>query len=144
MFFGEYQHALDAKGRVILPARFRDRLGDGLVFVPGQDRCVDIYPLDEFERRVESMRTLPREDERGRAYRRVFNAGAHQDSLDGQGRVTVPPRLREYGALDRDLAVVGQDDHIEIWDRSAWETYRTRAEREFAEVGTPFMFPRPS
>ncbi|MBW3576472.1 MAG: division/cell wall cluster transcriptional repressor MraZ [Actinobacteria bacterium] len=134
MFLGEHQHTLDAKGRVILPARFRDRLAGGLVFVPGQDRCIDIYPAASFERRVEELRALPRDDQRARAYLRVFLAGAHQDSPDGQGRVTVPGRLREYADLDRDLTIVGADEKVEVWDRGTWETYRSDAERAFAEL----------
>ncbi|MDP9023718.1 MAG: division/cell wall cluster transcriptional repressor MraZ [Actinomycetota bacterium] len=134
MFLGEHQHTLDAKGRVILPARFRDRLAGGLVFVPGQDRCIDIYPAATFERRVEELRALPRDDQRARAYLRVFLAGAHQDSPDGQGRVTVPGRLRDYAGLDRDLTIVGADEKVEVWDRGAWETYRSDAERAFAEL----------
>jgi MraZ protein len=137
MFLGEHQHTLDEKGRVILPARFRDRLSSGLVFVPGQDRCVDVYPTAVFERRVEELRRLPREDQRARAYLRILMAGAHQDSPDGQGRVVVPPRLREYAGLDRELTVVGADEKVEIWDRAAWETYRTEAESDFAGLGSP-------
>ncbi len=138
MFLGEHQHTLDAKGRVILPARFRDRLAGGLVFVPGQDRCIDVYPTSTFERRVEELRRLPREDQANRAYLRVLMAGAHQDSLDGQGRVTVPPRLREYAGLDKELTVVGADEKVEIWDRSTWEAYLGEAEAAFAGLDSPF------
>lgn len=138
MFLGEHEHTLDDKGRVILPARFRDRLTSGLVFAPGQDRCIDVYPVATFERRVEELRSLPREDQRARAYLRVFLAGAHQDTPDGQGRVTVPQRLREYAGLERDLTVVGSDEKVEIWDRGTWESYRSRAEGQFADLDTPF------
>lgn len=138
MFLGEHQHTLDDKGRVILPARFRDRLAGGLVFVPGQDRCIDVYPVATFERRVEELRSLPREDQRTRAYLRVLLAGAHQDTPDSQGRVTVPPRLRAYADLDRDLTVVGADEKVEVWDRATWEDYRDRAESQFADLDTPF------
>jgi MraZ protein len=138
VFLGEHQHTLDAKGRIILPARFRDRLAGGLVFAPGQDRCIDVYPVTTFERRVEELRGLPREDQRVRAYLRTFLAGAHQDAPDAQGRVTVPPRLRQYAGLDRDLTVVGADEKVEIWDRDGWETYREGAEDAFAGLDAPF------
>lgn len=137
MFTGEHQHTLDAKGRVILPARYRDRLGGGLVLAPGQDRCIDVYPMAVFERRVEHLRSLPREDGRNRAYLRVFLAGAHQETPDGQGRVVIPQRLREYAALERDLTIAGVDERIEIWDRETWEDYRARAEQQFSGVDTP-------
>ena len=138
MFLGEHPHTLDAKGRVILPARFRERLASGLVFAPSQDRCIDVYPLIGFERRVEELRSLPREDQRARTYLRVFLAGAHEEKPDAQGRVTIPPRLRAYAGLDRDLTVNGADEKLEIWDRTTWESYRERAEEAFATLDGGF------
>lgn len=138
MFLGEHQHSLDTKGRVILPARFRERLASGLVFAPSQDRCIDVYPLTSFERRVEELRDLPREDQRARTYLRVFLAGAHEDKPDAQGRVTIPPRLRSYAGLDRELVVNGADQKVEIWDRDAWEAYRSAAEEAFANLDGGF------
>lgn len=137
MFLGEHQHALDAKGRVILPAKFRERLASGLVFAPSQDHCIDVYPLTAFERRVEELRRLPREDQRSRLYLRVLLAGAHEDRPDAQGRVTIPPRLREYAGLERDLTVNGADEKIEIWDRDTWDAYRAQAEEAFASLDGP-------
>lgn len=138
MFLGEHQHTLDDKGRLILPARFRDRLASGLVFAPSQDRCLDVYPLTAFERRVEELRAVPREDQRARAYLRVFLAGAHEEKPDAQGRVTVPPRLRDYAGLERDLTVNGADEKVEIWDRGTWDAYRDMAEDAFANLDGPF------
>jgi MraZ protein len=140
VFLGEHQHTLDAKGRVILPARFRERLSSGLVFAPSQERCIDVYPLTAFEKRVEELRALPREDQRARAYLRVFLAGAQEEKPDAQGRVTVPPRLREYARLDKELTVNGADTKVEIWDRTVWEQYRTAAEDAFADLDGPFAF----
>ena len=138
VFLGEHQHTLDVKGRVILPARFRERLASGLVFAPSQDRCIDVYPLTAFERRVEELRRVPRENQRARAYLRVFLAGAHEDKPDSQGRVTLPPRLREYAGLDRDLTVNGADEKVEIWARDVWEAYLTAAEEDFANLDGAF------
>ncbi len=140
MFLGEHQHTLDAKGRVILPARFRDRLASGLVFAPSQDRCIDVYPLTAFERRVEELRSVPREDQRARAYLRVFLAGAHEEKPDAQGRVTVPGRLRGYAGLEKDLTINGADEKVEIWDRGTWESYRDQAEDAFANLDGPFAW----
>ena len=140
MFLGEHQHTLDAKGRVILPARFRERLSSGLVFAPSQDRCIDVYPLTGFEKRVEELRSLPREDLRARGYLRVFLAGAQEEKPDAQGRVTIPPRLREYAALDKELTINGADTKLEIWDRDTWEQYRSNAEDAFANLDAPFLF----
>ncbi|MCC5949060.1 MAG: division/cell wall cluster transcriptional repressor MraZ [Nitriliruptoraceae bacterium] len=139
MFLGEHQHALDTKGRVILPARFRDRLSSGLVFAPSQDRCIDVYPLTAFERRVEELRAVPREDQRARAYLRVFLAGAHEEKPDAQGRVTIPSRLRGYAGLTKDLTINGADEKVEIWDRETWESYRSQAEDAFAALDGPFL-----
>ena len=140
MFLGEHQHTLDAKGRIILPARFRDRLSSGLVFAPSQDRCIDVYPLTAFERRVEELRAVPREDQRARGYLRVFLAGAHEEKPDAQGRVTVPARLREYAGLVKELTVNGADEKVEIWDRQTWESYREEAEDAFANLDGPFSW----
>jgi MraZ protein len=138
VFLGEHQHTLDAKGRVILPARFRERLSSGLVFAPSQDRCIDVYPQSAFERRVEELRKLPREDERARLFLRLLMSGAHQETPDAQGRVVIPPRLREYAGLDKDLTITGADERVEIWDRGAWETYRGAGEDVFANFSDAF------
>lgn len=140
MFTGTHQHALDAKGRVILPARFREQLAGGLYLTPGQDHCVDVYPVPAFEQRVAELRARPREDRRARAVQRVFLANAHLETPDGQGRVTIPPVLREYAGLTRDLAVVGADDHIEIWDHDRWEQYLSDAAEEFSDLTEAFAF----
>ncbi len=134
MFLGEHQHTLDDKGRVILPSRFRERLASGLVFAPSQDRCLDVYPLTAFERRVEELRAVPREDQRGRAFVRIFLAGAQAETPDGQGRVTIPPRLRDYAGLGRELTINGADEKIEVWDRAAWERYRVEVLDGYANL----------
>lgn len=141
MFLGEHQHTLDDKGRVILPARFRERLASGLVFAPSQERCIDVYPLTAFERRVEQLREVPREDQRARAYLRLFLAGAQEEKPDAQGRVTIPPRLRDYAGLVKDLSINGADEKVEIWDRTTWDDYRTRAEDGFANLDGALVAP---
>jgi MraZ protein len=138
VFLGEHQHTLDAKGRVILPARFRERLSSGLVFAPSQDRCIDVYPQSAFERRVEELRKLPREDERARLYLRLLMSQAHQETPDAQGRVVIPPRLRQYAGLEKDLTINGADERVEIWDRGAWEVYRGEAEDVFSNFSDAF------
>ncbi len=112
------------------------------MFAPSQDRCIDVYPLTAFERRVEQLRSVPREDQRARAYLRFFHAGAHEEKPDGQGRVTIPPRLREYAGLDKDLVINGADEKVEIWDRATWEDYRRQHEDQFVNLDGPFAFPQ--
>jgi MraZ protein len=117
MFLGEHQHSLDAKGRVILPARFRDQLEGGAVMARSLDGCLAVYPTDEFVDRV--ARKLQDARERGSRERqaaRTLFSGATELTPDKQGRVAVPQHLREYAGLERDVIVAGSFDHIEIWD----------------------------
>lgn len=140
MFLGEFQHTLDDKGRVILPARFRERLSTGLVVTRGMDRCLDVWPRSAYEKRVEETRALPREHRRARWHRRLLTSGAHDDVPDSQGRIVIPTRLRDYAGLDRDLVVCGNDDKVEIWDAAAWAEELELAEADFADLDEPLEF----
>jgi MraZ protein len=134
VFLGTHKPRLDDKNRVILPAKFRDALGDGLVMTKGQDRCVVIWTRGGFAEYAESLRRGSQTSERVRAYTRVLFASAYDDAPDRQGRVTIPSNLREYAGLTRDVVVVGADTRIEIWDAAAWETYLSSTEQSFAEL----------
>jgi MraZ protein len=138
MFLGEFQHTLDPKGRVILPSTFRDELKDGLVITVGQDRCLTVHPLEDWNRVLESLRALRTTDRRERMFARVMTSSAHHEELDKQGRVTIPARLREYAGLGKDVTVVGADMRLELWDTEAWDAYRDTAMAEFASTDTPF------
>jgi MraZ protein len=116
MFLGEYQHSLDAKGRVILPARFRGQLEGGAVMARALDGCLAVYPVAEFDRVARKLREARERGPRERQAARSFFSGATEFTPDSQGRVAVPQHLREYAALDRDVIVSGGFDHIEIWD----------------------------
>jgi MraZ protein len=138
MFLGEYQHTLDPKGRVILPSAFRERLTDGLVMTIGLDRCLTVHPTDDWERVVEGLRALRTTDRRERQFARMMTASAHAEELDRQGRITIPARLRSYADLAKDVAVVGADSRIELWDAGRWEAYREEAMADFADTEQPF------
>jgi MraZ protein len=138
MFLGEYQHTLDPKGRVIFPAAFRENLGDGLVLTIGIDRCLTVHPVADWGRVVENLRQMRTTDARERMFVRMLTSAAHADSLDKQGRVTIPARLREYASLTKDVTVVGADTKVELWDSAAWEAYRDQAMADFATTDTPF------
>lgn len=120
MFLGEYQHSLDAKGRVILPSRFRDELADGAVIAKGVDRCLAVYTAQEFERVAMDVREKAKIGERQRQAARAFFAGAVDVTPDKQGRVAIPAPLRDYARLERDVVVTGVFARIEIWDGARW------------------------
>jgi len=134
MFLGTHTPRLDDKGRLILPARFRDELAGGLVITKGQERCLVVWPRGEFEQYAGSLRAAPPTQELARRYSRVFFASAHDETPDKQGRVTIPPALRDYAGLTRDLVVVGADTRLEIWDAEAWSAYLAASEDSFAEL----------
>ena len=134
MFLGTHTPRLDEKNRLILPAKFRDALSSGLVMTKGQDRCLVIWTREGFSDYAESLRTGTQTTERTRAYTRVLFASAFDDVPDKQGRITIPPTLREYAGLDRDCVVVGADTRIEIWDAVAWESYLSGTEQSFVEL----------
>lgn len=134
MFLGTHFPKLDEKGRIILPAKFREPLAGGLVLTKGQEHCLVVWPRAEFDAYAADLRASAQASARVRAMTRVFFSSAFDESLDRQGRLTVPPVLREYASLDRELTVVGADTRIEIWASEAWETYLAQHEAEFAEL----------
>ena len=133
MFLGTHTPRLDDKGRLFLPAKFRDRLASGLVVTRGQERCLYIFPMDEFVRVAETMRNAPVTSKAVRDYLRVFLSGASDEIPDKQGRVTVPSTLRQYAGLTRDCTVIGAGSRVELWDASAWDTYLASTEQAFAD-----------
>lgn len=138
MFLGEYQHTLDPKGRVILPSAFREDLSEGLVMTVGIDRCLAVHPMGDWARVVEGLRSLRSTDARERRFARMMLANAHPEELDKQGRVTIPARLRDYAGLAKEVAVVGTDSRVELWDRARWDDYREAGMSDFAGTDQPF------
>ena len=134
MFLGTYTPRLDTKGRIILPAKFRDELSAGLVLTRGQERCLYVFPVAEFERIHETMRSSPLPGRQARDFMRRFLSGASDEVPDKPGRVTHPPVLREYAGLSQELTVIGSGSRAEIWDSKAWEEYMTQTEAEFASL----------
>ena len=133
MFLGTHTPRLDDKGRLFLPAKFRDRLASGLVVTRGQERCLYVFPMDEFVRLAATMRVAPMTSKAARDYLRVFLSGASDEIPDKQGRVTVPSTLREYAGLTRDCTVIGTGSRVELWDTNAWNTYLASTEQAFAD-----------
>ncbi len=134
MFLGTHEPKLDTKGRIILPARFREDLADGLVITKGQERCLYVFPANEFSVITEKLRQAPVTEKSARDYLRVMFAGAHDEVPDKQGRVTIPTGLREYASLEKDCVVIGANTRVEIWDSTSWNKYLKDREKTFADV----------
>ena len=143
MFLGTYAPKLDDKGRVILPAKFREELSSGLVVTRGQERCLYVFSQREFEEIHGKIRQASITSKQNRDFLRLFLSGANQEVPDSQNRVTIPANLREYANLDRDLTVIGVGNRAEIWGTAAWEAYYEANEDDFsntAEEVIPGLF----
>ncbi len=134
MFLGTHEPKLDDKGRLVLPAKFREQLAEGLVITKGQERCLFAFPMAEFDRVTEALAQAPVTHRAVRDYSRVFFASASHEIPDKQGRVTIPPSLRTYAGLERDCVVIGANTRVEIWATAAWVTYLADREQSFAEL----------
>jgi MraZ protein len=132
VFLGTHSPRLDDKGRLILPAKFRDQLAPGLVLTRGQERCLYVFTTAEFGRLHEQLRQAPTSSKQARDYLRVLLSGASDELPDKQGRITIPTQLRTYAGLDREVSVIGAGSRVEIWDTRAWETYLAEQEEAFA------------
>jgi MraZ protein len=134
MFLGTHTPRLDDKGRLFLPAKFRDDLQGGLVITKGQDRCLYVWSRADFEALTERVRQAPFTNKASRDFLRVLFSGASDELPDKQGRITIPPVLRQYARLQRDCVVIGAMDRVEVWDAEAWATYSAEHEESFASM----------
>lgn len=123
MFLGEYQHSIDAKGRLIVPSKFRDDLGEHFVVTKGLDRCLFAYSKSEWQIFEEKLKQLPLTSAGARKFVRFFFAGAIECDLDNQGRINLPPNLREYAGLKKDVVSIGVNNRVEIWNKDGWNEY---------------------
>jgi MraZ protein len=134
MFMGEYQHSLDSKGRLIIPAKFREELGENAVMTRGLDNCLFLFPQSEWMVLEEKLKTLPLTKATARQFVRFLFSGATECDLDKQGRITIPQNLRDYAKVDKDVVVIGVSNRIEIWSRDRWEQYMQEAEDAYEEI----------
>lgn len=134
MFMGQFQHSLDPKGRLIIPARFRELLGDTFILTKGLDRCLFVYPKDEWAVLEQKLKSLPFTQKDARAFIRFFFSGAVEIEMDKQGRILVPPQLREYAGIDRDIIIIGVSNRAEIWSLEEWEAYSKQASASYEEI----------
>ncbi|MFZ4505307.1 MAG: division/cell wall cluster transcriptional repressor MraZ [Microbacteriaceae bacterium] len=134
MLLGTYEPKLDDKGRVILPAKFRDVLSGGIVLTRGQERCIYVFPKSTFEELLDTVQSAPLTSKAGRDYVRLLLSGASDEIPDKQARVTIPGQLREYAGLGRDLVVIGAGSRAEIWAADAWASYYSEKEQSFSDT----------
>ena len=120
MFMGEYNHTIDTKGRLIIPSKFREALGDGFVVTKGLDGCLFVYDNAEWTAFEEKLKALPMTNKESRKFVRFFLAGAAEVEVDKQGRILVPQTLREFAGLDKDVDLTGNLNRIEIWSKEKW------------------------
>lgn len=139
MFLGTHHPRLDDKGRLFLPAKFREELAEGVVVTKGQERCLFVFPMAEFQRVTEALSQAPVTARAVRDYSRVFFASASDEVPDKQGRITIPAALREYAGLDKQCVVIGANTRVEIWDTTSWETYLADREQSFADLETEVL-----
>jgi MraZ protein len=134
MFMGEYQHSVDEKGRMIIPAKFREELGASFVMTRGLDSCLFVYPMTEWVTLEQKLKSLSLMKADARAFTRFFFSGAVECELDKQGRVNIPNNLREHAKLDKDCVVIGVSNRVEVWSKEVWETYNEQSELAFNEI----------
>ena len=134
MFMGEYQHNIDTKGRLIVPSKFRDDLGETFIVTRGLDECLFGYPLSEWKILEEKLKTLPLTKKDARAFIRFFFSGATECEVDKQGRINLPSSLLKYAKLEKECTVLGVSNRIEIWNKDIWEDYMIDSEESFSDI----------
>jgi MraZ protein len=134
MFIGEYQHNTDAKGRLIIPARFRDELGQQVILAKGLDGCITVYTTQQWDEVLVKLKQLPNTKRESRMYIHTLTAKAAECEFDAQGRVLIPNTLIQEAEIKKECVVVGVVDHIEIWSKLRWDAYYSEASASFEEV----------
>jgi MraZ protein len=134
MFMGQFQHSLDSKGRLIIPSKFREILDSSFVLTKGLDKCLFVYPKDEWAILEQKLKALPFTQKDARAFIRFFFAGAVETETDKQGRILIPPHLREHAQIDRDVVVIGVSNRAEIWSQEIWDEYSQEAAQSYEEI----------
>ena len=131
---GEFQHNVDAKGRLIVPAKYRELLGEQFVITRGLDQCLFGYPMNEWNKIEEKLKEMPVTKKDARAFTRFFFSGAQEVELDKQGRVNIPAPLLTYAKIDKECVILGVSNRFEIWAKDAWEAYFEESQESFNEI----------
>ncbi len=136
MFFGEYNHTIDTKGRVSIPAKYREQLGESFILTKGLDNCLFIYTLEEWKVLENKLKQLPLTNKDARAFVRFFFSGATECELDNQGRIRIPNNLREYANLEKEAVMIGVATRIEVWSQTEWQEYNSDANLSYDEIAS--------
>lgn len=134
MFMGEYSHSVDAKGRMIVPSRYREELGEKFVITKGMDGCLYALPEEAFRKLTDELKSLPLSVKDSRALVRHFAGAAAEGELDKQGRVLIPAKLREHAGIEKEIVLIGVLDKIEIWSKERWEQSGDDADMDTIEA----------
>ena len=134
MFMGEFQHSIDAKGRLIVPSKLREKLGEKFVVTLGLDGCLFGYPLSEWEKLEEKLNEMPLAKKDARTFVRFFYSAATECEIDKQGRINIPVTLRNHADLTKSCVIIGVSNRIEIWDETRWQAFSEEAEENFDEI----------
>lgn len=142
MFMGEFSHNLDAKGRLIIPARFRNELKENLIITQGLDGCLTLYTNEAWEKIYEQLQTLPTTKSQARAFVRILTSKASEVEIDSQGRILIPSNLITQAKIEKECMIIGAGSKVEIWAKDVWEAYMANSEESFEELAeslTEFM-----
>ncbi len=134
VFFGEANHAIDNKGRLIFPAQFRQRMGSDFIMTKGLDKCIFVFPLHEWQVMEEKLKMLPMTDRDARAFVRYFFSGAAEGTFDKQGRVRIPQNLVDYASLEDRAYIIGVGTRLEIWSEDTWDQYNSDDQLSYDEI----------
>ena len=134
MLVGSYNHKLDGKGRMVLPAKFRGELGSSVVATIGIDRCIVLYPVSRWEELLLKLKNLSSFKKKTRDFRRVLLSMASEQEIDGAGRILIPQVLRDYAGSVSEVTLIGAEDHLEIWDTARWEDHRAEVLADFSDM----------
>jgi MraZ protein len=134
MFIGEYSHTIDTKGRLSMPARFREQLGESFIVTKGLDQSLFVYPEEEWKIIENKLKQLPLTNQNARAFVRFFFSGATECELDQQGRIRIPVNLREHAILEKEVMVIGVGTRVEIWSQKIWTDYNSDENLSYDEI----------
>lgn len=140
MFIGEYQHNIDSKGRIIIPSKYREDLGEHFVLTKGLDECLFVYSYDEWKALEAKLATLPLTSKDARAFVRFFFAGATECEFDKQGRIVIPSNLREYAQIIKEAVIIGVANRLEVWSKERWVDYNNDDDLSYDAIAEKMSF----